>query len=71
MIASAIVLPLAFSIFAGTALFGRNVMAQEKEERYYAAVYGVENGARSSFYPVSSVTVCSAATTTVRLIRRH
>lgn len=44
MIASAIILPLAFAIFAGTALFGRNVMAQEKEERYYAAVYGVENG---------------------------
>jgi serine/threonine-protein kinase len=43
--AAAIVLPLAFALFAGTALFGRSVMAQEKEERYYAAVYGIESGA--------------------------
>lgn len=43
-IASAIILPFAFALFAGTALFGRSVMAQEKEERYYAAVYGIENG---------------------------
>ncbi|MDR2615717.1 MAG: tetratricopeptide repeat protein, partial [Oscillospiraceae bacterium] len=44
-IAAAVILPLAFALFAGTALFGRSVMAQEKEERYYAAVYDVENGA--------------------------
>jgi serine/threonine-protein kinase len=44
-IAAAIILPLAFALFAGTALFGRGVMAQEKEERYYAAVYDIENGA--------------------------
>jgi serine/threonine-protein kinase len=44
-IAAAIILPLAFALFAGTALFGRSVMAQEKEERYYDAVYNIENGA--------------------------
>lgn len=43
-IAAAIILPLVFALFAGTALSGRNVMAQEKEERYYAAVYDIENG---------------------------
>ncbi|MDR1320321.1 MAG: protein kinase [Gracilibacteraceae bacterium] len=44
-IAAAIILPLTFALFAGTAFFGRNVMAQEKEERYYAAVYRIEQGA--------------------------
>jgi serine/threonine-protein kinase len=44
-IAAAVILPLAFALFAGTALFGTNVMAQEKEERYYASVYEIENGA--------------------------
>jgi serine/threonine-protein kinase len=43
-IAAAIILPLAFVLFAGTALFGRSVMAGEKEERYYAAIYNIENG---------------------------
>ena len=44
-IAAAVVLPLVFALFAATAIFGNNVMAQEKEERYYAAVYDIENGA--------------------------
>lgn len=39
-----IILPLMFALFVATALFGRSVMAQEKEERYYAAVYDIENG---------------------------
>ena len=43
-IAAAVILPIAFALFAGTALFGSSVMAQEKEERYYAAVYDIENG---------------------------
>ena len=43
MIAAAIILPLVFIIFAGTALFGGRVMAQEKEERYYAAIHDIEN----------------------------
>jgi len=42
-IAASILLPLAFALFAGVALFGRNVMAIEKEERYYEAVYNIEN----------------------------
>lgn len=49
-IATAVVLSLAFALFAATTLFGSNVMAQEKEERYYAAVYDIENGA----YPQDS-----------------
>jgi serine/threonine-protein kinase len=44
-ITAAIILPVVFTSFAATALFGRNVMAQEKEERYYKAVYNIENGA--------------------------
>jgi len=44
-IAAAIVLPVLFVLFAVTSLFGRSVMAQEKEERYYVAVYEIENGA--------------------------
>jgi len=50
-IAAAIVLPLAFALFAGTALYGRSLMAQEKEERYYQAVYEIESGsdAESAF----------------------
>lgn len=43
-IAAAIILPLAFALFAGAALFGRSVMAQEKEECYYATVYEIEYG---------------------------
>jgi serine/threonine protein kinase len=43
-IAAAVILPLTFTLFAATALFGRGVMAQEKEERYSAAVYDIENG---------------------------
>ena len=42
-IAAAIILPVAFALFAATALFGVDVMAQEKEERYYTAVYDIEN----------------------------
>ncbi|MDR3120351.1 MAG: protein kinase [Clostridiales bacterium] len=44
-IAAAVILPLAFALFAGTALFGARVMGQEKEERFYAVVYDIENGA--------------------------
>jgi serine/threonine protein kinase/lipopolysaccharide biosynthesis regulator YciM len=43
-IASAIILPFVFALFAGIALLGRSVMAQEKEARYYEAVYNIENG---------------------------
>lgn len=42
---AAIILPLAFALFAATTLFGSHVMAQEKEERYYTAVYDIVNGA--------------------------
>jgi len=41
---AAVVLPLAFALFATTAIYGRSVMSQEKEERYYDAVYEIENG---------------------------
>lgn len=44
-VAAVIILPLAFVLFTAAAIFGRSVMAQEKEERYYAAVYDIENGA--------------------------
>jgi len=44
-IAAAVVLPTVFALFATTAVIGGNVMAQEKEERYYAEVYAIENGA--------------------------
>lgn len=43
-IAAAIILPLAFALFATTTVFGYGVMAQEKEERYYSAVYEIVNG---------------------------
>jgi len=44
MIAACLVLPLLFALFALLALFGNGVMAKEKEERFYAAVYDIENG---------------------------
>lgn len=44
-IAAGIILPLAFTLFAGTAVFGYEVMAQEKEERYYNAIHEIVNGA--------------------------
>jgi serine/threonine-protein kinase len=44
MITAAVALPLSFALFAATAAFGWTVMAQEKEEQYYAAVYEIENG---------------------------
>lgn len=43
-IAAIILLPFLFALFAGTTIFGRNVMAQEKEERYYTTVYEIKNG---------------------------
>ena len=43
-IAAAIIIPVMLALFASTALLGWNVMAQEKEERYYSAVYSIENG---------------------------
>jgi serine/threonine-protein kinase len=43
-IAAAIISPIAFALFAATALFGNSIMAQEKEERFYAVVYDIENG---------------------------
>jgi serine/threonine-protein kinase len=42
--AATIILPLMLALFASTAIFGFNVMAQEKEERFHAAVYDIENG---------------------------
>lgn len=42
--AAALILLLTFVFFAGMMLWGRTVMAQEKEERYYAAVYEIERG---------------------------
>jgi serine/threonine-protein kinase len=38
---AAIMLPLIFAVFAVVTLIGQNIMAQEKEERYYAAVFTV------------------------------
>lgn len=43
-IAAAIILPLTFALFAGVTILGSNLMKQEKEERFYAAVYDIENG---------------------------
>jgi serine/threonine-protein kinase len=43
-IAAAIILPLAFALFAATTLVGNGIMAQEKEARFYAAVYDIEHG---------------------------
>jgi len=45
MMAAAIILPFAFTIFAITFIFGLNTMAHEKEERYYSAVFRIENDA--------------------------
>ena len=42
-IAASVILTLAFALFASAALFGSSVMAQEKEERYYAAIYAIGN----------------------------
>ena len=42
-IAASVILPLAFALFMSITLFGRGVMAQEKEERYYAAVLNIKN----------------------------
>ncbi len=44
MIAAGVILPLSFALFAGTTVFGYSTMAQEKEERYYSAVYEIVNG---------------------------
>lgn len=44
IVTAAIALPLAFALFAGTTLYGRVVIAQENEERFYNAVYQIENG---------------------------
>jgi len=44
-IAAAIILPFIFALFLTTTIFGRAVMAQEKEERYYTAVFNIENDA--------------------------
>lgn len=43
-IAAAILLPAAFALCAGTAFYGRQVMAQEKEEQFYEAVYDIGRG---------------------------
>lgn len=45
-IAVAVILPVFFTLFTVTALFGRSVMAQEKEERYYMELYHIENSAK-------------------------
>lgn len=39
-----IIFPMLFLVFAVMALFGRRVMAQEKEERFYTAVYDIGSG---------------------------
>lgn len=44
MVTAAVVLPLLFAISACTAIFGRRVMAQEKEEHYYQVVREIESG---------------------------
>lgn len=41
-IAAAIILPLIFVLFVAMALWGRSTMAQEKEERYYDALVGIQ-----------------------------
>jgi serine/threonine protein kinase len=50
-VSAAIILPLAFALFAAAAITGRGVMAQEKEARYYEAVFNIENDSdpRSSY----------------------
>ncbi|MCI9144356.1 MAG: protein kinase [Lachnospiraceae bacterium] len=42
--AAAITFPLLFALCAGITLLGRSVMAREKEECFYNAVYDIENG---------------------------
>lgn len=56
-VAAAIILPLAFALFAGTTLYGHSVMAQEKEERYYKAVYEIINGsdAQGAFHEALAI----------------
>lgn len=44
MTGAAILLPLAFAVCACTSVWGRHVMAQEKEERYYQVVHEIETG---------------------------
>jgi len=46
-VAAAIILPLSFIAFAAAAIFGSRIMAQEKEERYYSAIYNIENAANA------------------------
>jgi serine/threonine-protein kinase len=41
-IAASIILPVVFALFMATALYGINVMEQEKEERFYAAVFSIQ-----------------------------
>lgn len=42
--AAAIAFPVLFALCAGTTLLGRSMMAQEKEERFFAAIYETLNG---------------------------
>lgn len=42
---ASIMLPLALILSISTTIFGSNMMAQEKEERYYKAVYSIESSA--------------------------
>ena len=44
-IAALIILPIVFIMFLSTTLFGADVMAQEREERFYSLVHQIENGA--------------------------
>ena len=43
-VAAIVILPLTFVLFAAIALYGYSVIAQEKEEAYYTAIYEIENG---------------------------
>ena len=47
-LAAAILLPLAFAAFAASTLIGHGVMLQEKETRYYEAVYSIQSSAEPS-----------------------
>jgi len=42
-IAAAVILPVVFILCAASALFGKSVMAREKERRYYSYVQEIEN----------------------------
>jgi len=42
-IAAAVILSLAFALCAATAIIGQNIMAQEREERFYAAVFDIQH----------------------------